>query len=101
MLGVVRRGDGGTVSGANVVFAWTDIAVEKSTLKTQMTRMTASATTDSVGVYRACGLPAGIALYLQAQRGANEQSVVIEPRAPAVAPADPVPTPAVESAPTS
>jgi hypothetical protein len=78
MLGVVRRGDGSTVSGENVVFAWTDIAVERSTLKTQMTRMAASATTDSVGVYRACGLPAGIALFVQAQRGDNEQSGVIE-----------------------
>jgi hypothetical protein len=78
MLGVVRRGDGSTVSGANVVFGWTDVAVERSTLKTQMTRMTASAITDSLGVYRACGLPAGIALLVQAQSGANEQSGVVE-----------------------
>ena len=80
MLGVVRRGDGSTVSGANVVFGWTDVAVERSTLRTRMTRMTASATTDSVGVYRACGLPAGIALFVQAQAGANEQSGIVEER---------------------
>jgi len=58
----------------NVVFGWTDVAVERSTLKTRMTRMTASVVTDSVGVYRACGLPAGIALFRAGQSGANEQS---------------------------
>ena len=78
MLGVVRRGDGSTVSGANVVFEWTDVTVEKSTLKAQTTRMAAAVTTDSMGVYRACGLPAGIALFVQAQRGAKEQSGIIE-----------------------
>jgi hypothetical protein len=77
MLGVVRRGDGSTVSGANVVFGWTDVGVDRSTLKTRMTRMTASTSTDSTGVYRACGLPAGVALFAQAQRGANEQSGVV------------------------
>src|SRR3982750_297536 len=80
MLGVVRRGDGSTVSGANVVFGWTDVAVDRPALQTRMTRMTASTFTDSTGVYRACGLPAGVALFVQAQRGANEQSGVVAER---------------------
>jgi hypothetical protein len=78
MLGVVRHTDGSAVQGANVVFEWTDVTVDRATLRTRQTRMTASAKTDSVGVYRACGLPAGIALFVQAQLGANEQSGVIE-----------------------
>jgi hypothetical protein len=78
MLGVVRRPDASTVQGANVVFEWTDVSVDRATLQAKQTRMAASTTTDSVGVYRACGLPAGIALFVQAQLGANEQSGVIE-----------------------
>jgi hypothetical protein len=78
MLGVVRRTDGSTVQGANVVFEWTDVTVDRATLRTRQARMTASIKTDSVGVYRACGLPAGISLFVQAQSGASEQSGVIE-----------------------
>ena len=78
MLGVVRRGDGSAVAGANVVFGWTDVAVERSSLTARLTRITTAATTDSMGVYRACGLPAGIALLVQGQRGPDEQSGVIE-----------------------
>jgi hypothetical protein len=78
MLGVVRRADGSTVRGANVVFEWTDVSVDKATLRARQTRMSAATTTDSVGVYRACGVPAGIALFVQAQLGAGEQSGVVE-----------------------
>jgi hypothetical protein len=78
MLGVVRRADGSTVKGASVVFEWTDVNVDRATLQAKQTRMTASMRTDSVGVYRACGLPAGIALFVQAQLGAAEQSGVVE-----------------------
>ena len=78
MLGVVRRADGSTVKGANVVFEWTDVSVDRATVQAKETRMTASTITDSVGVYRACGVPAGIALFVQAQLGAGEQSGVVE-----------------------
>jgi hypothetical protein len=78
MLGVVRRTDGSTVQSANVVFEWTDVTVDRATLQAKQTRMSASTISDSVGVYRACGVPAGIALFVQAQRGANEQSGVVE-----------------------
>jgi hypothetical protein len=78
MLGTVRRTDGSTVKGAGVVFEWMDVSVDRATLQAKQTRMTASTRTDSVGVYRACGLPAGIALFVQAQLGANEQSGVVE-----------------------
>jgi len=78
MLGTVRRGDGSTVRDANVVFEWTDVSVDRATLQAKQTRMSASTKTDSVGVYRACGLPAGIALFVQAQLGTNEQSGVVE-----------------------
>ena len=78
MLGVVRRTDGSAVQGANVVFEWTDVSVDRATLRAKQTRMSASTTSDSVGVYRACGVPAGIPLFVQAQRGPREQSGVVE-----------------------
>jgi len=78
MLGVVRRTDGSAVQGANVVFEWTDVTVDRATLRAKQTRMSASTISDSVGVYRACGVPAGIPLFVQAQRGAREQSGVVE-----------------------
>jgi hypothetical protein len=80
MLGAVRGEDGETVVGATVVFEWTDIAVDRKTLTAQSTRMTASTTTDSSGIYRACGLPTATALLVQAQHGAKEQSGIIEER---------------------
>jgi len=80
MLGVVRRTDGSAVQGANVVFEWTDVSVDRATLRAKQTRMSASTTSDSVGVYRACGVPTGISLFVQAQRGASEQSGIVEER---------------------
>jgi hypothetical protein len=78
MLGTVRRTDGSTVKGANVVFEWTDVSVDRATLQAKQTRISVSTKTDSVGVYRACGLPAGIALFVQAQLGTSAQSGVVE-----------------------
>ncbi|HEX7980187.1 MAG TPA: carboxypeptidase-like regulatory domain-containing protein [Gemmatimonadaceae bacterium] len=80
MLGVVRHTDGSTAGGANVVFVWTDIAADRTKPAARTTRMTASVTTDSSGVYRACGLPSGVGLLVQAQSGTNEQSGVVEER---------------------
>lgn len=78
MLGVVRRADGRTVKGANVVFEWTDVSVNRKTLQAKQTQMSASTISDSLGVYRACGVPAGIPLFVQAQLGAGQQSGVVE-----------------------
>lgn len=81
MLGAVRREDGGTVPGATVVFQWTELgAVDRKTLAARSTRMTASATSDSTGVYRACGLPTATMLLVQAQHGPKEQSGIVEER---------------------
>src|SRR6478735_7709645 len=66
MLGVVRRTDGSAVQGANVVFEWTDVTVDRATLRAKQTRISAAAISDSVGVYRVCGVPAGIPLFVQA-----------------------------------
>jgi len=79
MLGAVRRTDGGTVADATVVFQWTELEVDRKTLTPRSTRMTASATTDSSGVYRACGMPTQTMLLVQAQHG-PEQSGIIEER---------------------
>jgi len=78
MLGVVRRADGSTVPGANVVFEWTDVSVDRATLRAKQTRISAAAISDSVGVYRVCGVPAGIPLFVQAQLGAGQQSGIVE-----------------------
>ena len=75
------RADGGTVAGATVVFQWTELgAVDRKTLAAKSTRMTASASTDSSGVYRACGLPMATTLLVQAQHGSKEQSGIVEER---------------------
>ncbi len=80
MLGAVRRSDGGAVGGATVVFVWTEIAADRANPVARATRLTASVTADASGVYRACGLPVGTALLVQAQSGAREQSGVVEER---------------------
>lgn len=80
LLGTVRRAGGGTVPGATVVFQWSDLSVDQKGLTAKSTRMTAYATTDSSGVYRACGLPSATALLVQAQDGTQGQSGIIEER---------------------
>jgi hypothetical protein len=79
MLGTVRRTDGSAVAGAAVVFQWTEPSIDRKTLVARSTRMTASTTTDSVGVYRACGLPTVTTLLVQAQHG-REQSGIVDER---------------------
>jgi hypothetical protein len=77
-LGVVRRTDGTTVNGATVVFSWSDFDVDRTTAVAKPRQLTASVTTDSAGIYRACGLPIARSLLVQAQFGAEQQSGVIE-----------------------
>jgi hypothetical protein len=78
MLGVVRRLDGEAVRGATVVFTWTDLQVDRATLAAKNVELTASAVTDSTGVYRACGLPVMRSIFVQAQPPTGAPSGVLE-----------------------
>jgi hypothetical protein len=78
MLGVVRRLDGEAVRGATVVFTWTDLQVDRSTLAAKNVELRASAVTDSAGVYRACGLPVMRSIFVQAQPATGAPSGVLE-----------------------
>jgi len=78
MLGVVRKPDGSAAAGGRVVLSWTELAADKATLTIHREERTASATTDSLGVYRACGVPTGIALLVQAQLGSQQSGVITE-----------------------
>lgn len=78
VLGVVRRVDDSPVPSATVVFVWGDFDIDRTTLVATPKQLTANVTTDSVGVFRACGLPLGSPLSVQAQAGATEQSGVVE-----------------------
>jgi hypothetical protein len=78
MLGVVRRTDGSTVPQATVVFTWGDFDIDHETAVVTPQQLTANVITDSVGVYRACGLPMTRPLSVQAQSGTSEHSGIIE-----------------------
>jgi hypothetical protein len=80
VLGVVRRPDGSPAPGARVVVAWTDYTVNAATRAVIREERTASVATDSLGVYRACGVPAAMSLLVQAQAGTAAQSGVVEER---------------------
>jgi hypothetical protein len=55
------------LAGASVVVGWTDIAVDRTTLRATTTERTGSVRVDSAGVYRLCGVPTGSVLVLQVQ----------------------------------
>jgi hypothetical protein len=80
MLGVVRRTDGEPIGWARVVFSWTDFDVDPSSAAARTKQLAASAAADSVGVYRACGLPVARTLLVQAQADSTTQSGVLEER---------------------
>lgn len=80
MLGVVRRVDGTPIGGARVVFSWTDFDVDRQSAAARTAQLTASATADSTGVYRACGLPVARTLLVQAQADSTTHSGVLEER---------------------
>ena len=77
MIGVVRRPDGAPIAGADVVFAWSDFEVTK-TGRAVPKELRASVRSDSSGVYRACGLPSGNRIAVQAQIGTDVHSGVLE-----------------------
>ncbi|HEX7977908.1 MAG TPA: carboxypeptidase regulatory-like domain-containing protein [Gemmatimonadaceae bacterium] len=78
VLGVVRRTDDSPVPSATVVFVWGDFDVDSATAVATPKQLTAHVTTDSQGVFRACGLPLTSPLSIQAQAETNEQSGVLE-----------------------
>jgi hypothetical protein len=78
VLGVVRHVDESPVLFATVVFAWGAFDIDRATTVATPKLVTANVTTDSLGVFRACGLPVASPLSIQAQAGANEQSGVVE-----------------------
>jgi hypothetical protein len=78
MLGVVRRTDGTPMAGARVVFSWADFDVDLRSAVARTRQLTAAAVADSIGVYRACGLPVARTLLVQAQAGSAAQSGVLE-----------------------
>ena len=80
MLGVVRGVNGNTIAGARVVFYWTDFDVDPHSAVASTKQLTTSATADSLGVYRACGLPVARTLLVQAQADSITQSGVLEER---------------------
>lgn len=78
MLGTVRRAERTTVPGATIVLSWNELEVDRATGAAKNMPFTVGITTDSLGVYRACGVPIGVPVLAQAQLGAREQSGVIE-----------------------
>lgn len=78
VLGTVHRLDHTLARGVAVVFAWNDFDVDRATATFKRTQLTARVFSDSVGVYRACGLPVARTLYIQAQGGSIEQTGVFE-----------------------
>ena len=80
MLGVVRGISGNPLPGARVVFSWSDFDVDPRSAVARTKQLTSSAVADSVGVYRACGLPAARTLLVQAQADSVTQSGVLEER---------------------
>jgi hypothetical protein len=83
VVGVVRSTEGTPIPGATVAFVWSDFDVDRNTLTTKSKQMSASVRTDSLGVYRACGLPTARNLVVQAQVGAAGHSGAIDETIPA------------------
>jgi Carboxypeptidase regulatory-like domain len=80
ILGLVRGPRGNPARGARVVFTWDDYSVDATTHSLARQSRAASVTTDSLGAYRACGLPTATSLFLQVQAGDSAYSGVFEER---------------------
>ncbi|MEP6731450.1 MAG: carboxypeptidase regulatory-like domain-containing protein [bacterium] len=78
MLGAVRREDGSAVPNATLVFSWADFDVDAKTASVRPRQLDANIHTDSLGAYRACGLPVQRSVYVQAQGGHDAQSGILE-----------------------
>jgi Carboxypeptidase regulatory-like domain/TonB-dependent Receptor Plug Domain len=78
VLGTVHRLDRTLAPGAMVVFTWGDFDVNPTTGAAIPKQLSASVVADSLGVFRACGLPVARTLLIQAQAEEGAQTGVIE-----------------------
>jgi hypothetical protein len=62
--------------GATVVVSWTELAVDRATLKPTGEERIATVATDDRGEYRLCGVPTGSSLSLQLQHGDDASAEV-------------------------
>ena len=77
-VGAIQHVDGTPVSYGSVVFQWTEFEVDRTAMAIREQRHSSRARADSLGIYRACGLPVGRSLLIQAQGEETEYSGVIE-----------------------
>lgn len=80
IAGIVRSSETDRpIANAAVVFQLTEIGVDRSdSVRIRQRLLTAQVTTDSVGVFRACGLPLHEPIALQAQADSAHQSGIVE-----------------------
>jgi hypothetical protein len=57
------------LAGVRVAVGWTDLAVDRTEMRVQLTPRIGAVTTDSLGQYRLCGVPTNQRLVLQVQTG--------------------------------
>jgi hypothetical protein len=55
------------IAGADIVAAWTEVSIDKTTIKASLERRKAVVTTGPLGEYRLCGVPSGRWLWVQLQ----------------------------------
>ena len=71
------------VAGARVVFAWNDFDVDRFSAHSTERQRLAAVTSGADGTFRACGLPVGRTLLVQAQVGAHQATGAVEAEVPA------------------
>jgi hypothetical protein len=64
------------IPGGTVVVGWTDLTVDKATMRAISTERIGAARVDSLGVYRLCGVPTETSLLLQLQLDGRAGSVL-------------------------
>ena len=62
--------------GADVVAAWTEVAMDKKTLKSSALKRTTTVKVDAEGEYRMCGVPTGRFISLQLQHAGRASAAV-------------------------
>ena len=77
LLGQVRDADADkSLAGAVVVVSWSDLAIDRATLKVSGAEHTVGAPTNADGLYRFCGLPTDSWLAVQIQHAGRGGSVL-------------------------
>ena len=64
------------LAGASVVTSWTELTVDRATLRSSYEPQTGSVTTDSLGQYRLCGVPTDSWIQVQIQHGGAAGSAI-------------------------